>query len=203
MENLKQEFGEIDIYLFDQILKGRITPEMTVLDAGSGAGRNNHYFLNSGYTVFAADKDAAAVEENKKKFNELAPDLPLDNLHIEAVENMSFPDAFADVVLSIAVLHFANDEEHFWKMLEGTWRTLKPGGLFFCRLASSIGIEDQIRVISERRYKLSDSTERFLVDYDLLVDATEKLMAELLDPIKTTVIQNKRSMTTWVLRKVN
>ncbi len=44
---------------------------------------------------------------------------------------MSFPDAFADVVISSAVLHFARDDAQFEAMLRGTWRVLKPGGLFF------------------------------------------------------------------------
>jgi hypothetical protein len=30
---------------------------------------------------------------------------------------------------------------------------------------------------------------------------TAELGGELLDPLKTTVVQNQRSMTTWVMRK--
>jgi ubiquinone/menaquinone biosynthesis C-methylase UbiE len=114
---------------------------------------------------------------------------------------MSFPDAFADVVLCNAVLHFARDDTQFRAMLEGAWRVLKPGGLFFCRLASSIGIEQQVEPIAGRRHRLPDGSERYLVDEALLISLTRELGGELLDPIKTTVVQNQRSMTTWVVRK--
>ena len=86
-------------------------------------------------------------------------------------------------------------------MLHGAWRVLKPDGLFFCRLGSSIGMESQIEHIDGRRYKSPDGSERYLVDEALLGSLTERLDAELADPVKTTVVQNQRSMTTWVLRK--
>jgi len=38
MPTLQEQFGQIDIYLFDQILKGRIAPGMRILDAGCGSG---------------------------------------------------------------------------------------------------------------------------------------------------------------------
>ena len=120
----------------------------------------------------------------------------------EPIEQNSFPDAFADIVICSAVLHFARDDDHFSAMLRGSWRVLKSGGLFFCRLASSIGIEHQIRRISGRRYHLPDGSVRYLVDEELLMNLTQELMGGLVDPLKSTVVQNQRSMTTWVLRKL-
>jgi ubiquinone/menaquinone biosynthesis C-methylase UbiE len=131
----------------------------------------------------------------------LAPSLPATNFRIETIEEMSFPDTFADLVISSAVLHFASSDDHFKAMLDGTWRLLKPGGLFFCRLASSIGIEHQIRRIAGRRFLLPDGSERYLVDEALLAQLAARLGAQQADPLKTTVVQNQRSMTTWVLRK--
>ena len=194
---LQDQFGNIDIYLFDQLLRGRIAPGMRIFDAGCGSGRNLVYFLREGYEVFAVDADPQAVASVRC----LAPNLPPDNFRAEPVESNSFPDAFADVVLSSAVLHFARDDAHFLAMLRGTWRVLKPGGLFFSRLASSIGIEDRIKPMEGRRHLLPDGSERYLVDESLLIQLTSDLGAEMLDPLKTTVVQNQRSMTTWVLRK--
>jgi SAM-dependent methyltransferase len=187
---LQQQFGPIDIYLFDQLLRGRIAPGMRIFDAGCGSGRNLVYFLREGYEVFGVDQDPQAVAS-----------LPSGNFRVEKIEEMSFPDAFADVVLSSAVLHFARDDRQFQAMLKGCWRVLKPGGLFFCRLASSIGIENQIVQTGGRRYLLPDGSERYLVDEALLMTLTAELGGQLLDPIKTTVVQNQRSMTTWVLKK--
>ena len=101
-----------------------------------------------------------------------------------------------------AVLHFAASDHEFEGMLRASWRVLKPGGMFFARLASSIGIEDQIQQIDGRRYRLPDGSDRYLVDAPMLLSLTSALGGELLDPIKTTVVENQRSMTTWVMRKV-
>ena len=118
---------------------------MRVLDAGCGSGRNLVYLLRSGYDVFGADADADAIESVRALAATLAPQLPGANFRAEAVEEMSFPDAFADVVLSSAVLHFARDDRHFEAMVTEMWRVLRPGGLLFCRLASAIGMETRVR----------------------------------------------------------
>jgi tellurite methyltransferase len=201
MPTLQEQFGQIDIYLFDQLLKGRISPGMRILDSGCGSGRNLVYLLREGYEVYAADSDAPSVESVRSLARVLAPALPDSNFRVEATEHMSFDDACADVVISNTVLHFARDDAHFESMLHGLWRVLKPGGLFFCRLGSTIGMESQVRRIHGRRHWSPDGSERYLVDEALLASLTERLGGELADPIKTTVVQNQRSMTTWVMRK--
>ena len=197
MSALQQQFGQIDIYLFDQLLRGNIAPGMIILDAGCGYGRNLVYFLREGYQVFGADLDARPVAEVRL----LAHNQPASNFHLEPIEQMTFPADFADVVISSAVLHFAPDDNQFLAMLKGSWRVLKPGGLFFCRLASSIGIEQLVQPISGRRHLLPDGSERYLVDEAMLIRLTGDLGGHLVDPIKTTVVQSQRSMTTWVMRK--
>ena len=156
-----------------------------------------------GHIVVMDDSEAqfALTHYSRALWHELAPDLPADNFRVEPVEANSFPDAFADVVISSAVLHFARDDAHFTAMLQGTWRVLKPGGLFFCRLASSIGMEHQITAIGGSRFVLPDHSERYLVNEEWLLRLTEQLGGQLLDPLKTTVVQNQRAMTTWVVRK--
>lgn len=201
MLTLQEQFGQIDIYLFDQLLKGRISPGMRVVDAGCGSGRNLVYFLRERYEVYAADADPQAVEGVRSLARALAPSLRASNFRVEAVEQMSFDDACADLVVSNTVLHFARDDAHFESMLQGSWRILKPGGIFFCRLGSSIGMESQVKRIEGRRYWSPDGSERYLVDEALLGSATERLGGELADPLKTTVVHGQRSMTTWVLRK--
>jgi SAM-dependent methyltransferase len=199
--SLQEQFGPIDIYLFDQILKGNIAPGMRIVDAGCGSGRNLVYFLREGYEVFAADADARAVEGVRVMARRVAPALPESNFRVEPVEQMSFDDASADVTISSAVLHFARNDAQFEAMLRGTWRVLKPGGLFFCRLASTIGIENEVRHVQGRRFLLPDGTERYLVDEALVSAMAEQLGGELAEPLKTTVVQHQRAMTTWVMRK--
>jgi SAM-dependent methyltransferase len=199
----REQFGEIDIYLFDQLLRGRVAPGMRIVDAGCGSGRNLVYFLRQGYDVFGADRDPGRVSDVRRLAATLAPELPPDHFRVEAVESMSFPSAFADFVISSAVLHFARNDDQFRAMLQGTWRVLKPGGLLFCRLASSIGLEGQIRPVAGRRFLLPDGSERYLVDEALLTQAAHDLGGRMIDPLKTTIVQNARCMTTWVLRKAS
>lgn len=201
MPTLREQFGQIDIYLFDQLLRGHILPGMHIFDAGCGSGRNLVYFLREGYEVFGSDPEPRAIESTRRIAASLAPALPPENFRVEQIEQSSFPAALADVVISSAVLHFSADDRHFQAMLQGTWRVLKPGGLFFCRLASSIGMEHQVRPIAGRRFLLPDGSERYLVDEDLLMKLTAGLGGALVDPLKTTVVQNQRCMTTWVVRK--
>jgi SAM-dependent methyltransferase len=199
--NLQEWFGQIDIYLFDQLLKGRFNPRMRVLDAGCGGGRNLIYFLRCGYDVCGVDLSTEAIAHVRALASGLAPQLPADNFRVEAVEGMSFADDGFDVVISSAVLHFARDEEHWQSMLREMWRVLRPGGVFFARLASSVGVEEQIVRLEGRRYHLPDGSDRFLADDRMLLAAADSLGGELVEPLKTVVVRNMRSMSTWCLRK--
>ena len=98
-------------------------------------------------------------------------------------------------------------------MMREMWRLLKPGGIFFSRLASTIGIEKEVEPVSGRRFLIPDGTgryladgtpvraERYLVDEEILASLTERLGARMIDPLKTTVVERRRAMTTWVLQK--
>jgi len=199
---LHEQFGSIDIYLFDQLLGGRLQPGMSLLDAGCGGGRNLVYFLRNGFKVYGVDRSATAIVQAKSLATELLNDIESDQFRVENVERMSFSNETFDVVLSSAVLHFANDEEHWQSMVSEMWRVLKPGGIFFARLASTVGIEDQIQPINGRRYHLPDGSDRFLVDFEMLDKTTKSLGGEWLEPFKTVVVHNLRSMSNWCLRKM-
>lgn len=202
MHNVSEYFGEIDIYLFDQILKNQFTNQTVILDAGCGGGRNLIYFLRSGNPVYAVDQNFDAVRYVKSLAEKIAPHLPSENFQQSNVEALPFSDEKFDLVISNAVLHFAASENHFEQMVAEMWRVLKFGGMLFVRLASSIGIEDKIELIEGRRYNLPDGSERFLVNEEMLLHATEKLGGMLSEPIKTTNVQNLRAMTTWLIRKI-
>jgi len=198
---LRLQFGDIDIYLFDQLLRGRFDGRTRVLDAGCGSGRNLPYLLARGFDVFAIDESAAAVDAVRRLAAQLAPALPAENIRRGALDALPWTDGQMDAVVCSAVLHFARDRAHFDRMLDEMWRVLAPGGLFFARLASSIGIERLLdRPVG--RVRLPDGSDRFVVDERYLLDKTDQLGGELLDPIKTTNVQNERAMTTWALAKI-
>jgi tellurite methyltransferase len=197
--NVQEQFGQIDIYVFDQILRGNIAPGMRVLDAGCGYGRNLVHLLRQGCEVFALDARQDEVEHVRQLSASLGTGLPAENFQVGLIERMPFPDAFADVAMCNSVLHFARDEDHFRAMLRELWRVLKPGGMLFCRLGSRIGME--FERVPGGRYVVGDGSVWFLVDEEMLMELVEEMDAVLVDPLKTTIVQDYRCMTTWVLRK--
>ena len=200
---LRDAFGDIDIYLFDQLLKGRFDTRRRVLDAGCGDGRNLHYLLRAGFDCFGIDEDARSVDQVRRRAAQLAPTLAAGHFVVGDLTALPWDDASMDAVICSAVLHFAKDAAHFGRMLTELWRILVPGGLFFARLASNIGLE---RVLGERtgtRMRLPDGSDRFVVDEPMLLDWIGRLGAQLIDPIKTTNVQGLRCMTTWCLAKTD
>ena len=197
--SIQEQFGQIDIYVFDQILRGNIAPGMRILDAGCGYGRNLVHLLRQGAEIFALDGNPESVDYVRQLAAALAPTLPRENFQTGVIEQMPFPDAFADVVLCNSVLHFARDEAHFRAMLAELWRVLRPGGLLFTRLGSRIGMD--FPHLRGNLYSIGDGQEWFLVDEQMLLSFTAELGGSLVDPLKTTIVQDYRCMTTWVLRK--
>ena len=198
---LHETFRQTDIALLDQILKGRFRVSGRVLDAGCGGGRNLLYFLQEGFDACALDENADAVRQVRETALRVAPHLPDENFRTECIEARTFKDGTFDLVLCIAVLHFAHDHDHFNAMLDGLWRMVKPGGTLLCRLASSVGIESYVTPVGGGRYRLGDGSIRYLVDLAMLTDFTATHAGKQLEPIKTVNVQNQRCMTTWVIRK--
>jgi len=172
---VREQFGQIDIYVFDQILRGNITAGMTVLDAGCGYGRNLVHLLREGCRVLALDADPKAVDHVRQLSAALATGLPAENFQVGQIEAMPFAQ------------------------VSELWRVLRPGGMLFCRLGSRIGMD--FEPVRAGIYRVGDGSEWFLVDEDMLLELIEELNAVLVDPLKTTIVQDYRCMTTVVLRK--
>lgn len=194
-------FGDVDIYLFDQIMKGRFDACRNILEVGCGSGRNLIYFMRTGCDLYGIDQNPRAIEMVREGAARLAPSLPADNFQVADADSIPHDDGRFDAVISIALLHFADHHAHFDRMLDAMWRVLAKDGLFFVRLASTIGIEDRVEPLGDRRFRVPDGSERFLVDEEMLLQTTERIGGTLLEPIKTTNVQNMRCMSTWCLRK--
>jgi tellurite methyltransferase len=199
-DQLRAEFGDIDVYLFDQLLRGRLTRAMRVLDAGCGAGRNLVYLMRAGFDVRGVDIQPDAIEQVRRMAAHIAPHLAADRFLVEGVEAMSCDTASMDFIISSAVLHFARDHAHWNAMVEEMWRVLAPGGILFTRLATTVG-QPKLQPLGGGRYIMPDGDTRYLVDHERLLDTTRALGGSLVDPLKSTVVHDRRSMGTWVLRK--
>ena len=199
-DSLHEQFGDIDVYLFDQLLRGRIVSGMKVLDAGCGSGRNLIFLMRAGFDVWGIDESEEAIAAVQRLANQLAPELPQGRFRVGRVESVSHDTDSMDVVISSAVLHFARDANHWLAMVREMWRVLAPGGLLFARLATTVG-QPHLKPLGGGHYVMPDGTTRFLVDHERLVSVTRELGGSLLDPLKSTVVHEQRSMGTWVVRK--
>ena len=194
---LQQLIGNTDIYLLDQILKGRYAPSDRILDAGAGGGRNLHWFVQNGNPVYAVDQSAEAVAALKRHY----PHIPETHFQQVAVEQLPFEADFFQHIICCAVLHFAESPAHFEAMFAELLRVLQPGGSLFIRVATDVGIADKMKPLSNGRYRMPDGTDRFL----LTRPALEQLMTThrliWLEPFKSVNVDDLRCMATLVLGK--
>jgi len=198
--SIKKQLKNTDIYLIDQILKGRFENTKSVLDAGCGTGRNLSYFLQNGFNVYGLDSDEKKIEQTIRNAKKINPSTPLSNFKVATAEQIPFAENF-DLIICNAVLHFSKNKEQFDEILFSLWSKLNDNGILFIRLASNIGIEKLVKPLSNGNFQLPDNTKRYLVSESDLLNYTKNLNAELIESIKTTNVQNLRCMTTWVLRK--
>jgi ubiquinone/menaquinone biosynthesis C-methylase UbiE len=189
--------GQTDIYLVDQIMKGRYNPGDIILDSGCGTGRNLHWFLQNNFNIYGTDISDEAIISLKNKY----PDLPADRFTVSAVEETSFPDIHFNHVISSAVLHFANSTAQFNKMMDEMVRILKPGGSLFIRMTSDIGIENKVKHIANGVYLIPDGSKRFLLTRSLLVTAMQQNNLAFSEPFKTVNVDDMRCMSTLMLEK--
>ena len=187
-----------DIYLIDQILKGRYTGGGKLLDAGSGRGRNISWFaLQPNFDIYAIDTDRDAITDLLQGYPSITP----GQVKCGPVQSLPFPNAFFDHIVCSAVLHFARNHEEFLQMFSELNRVLKPKGSLFIRVASDIGIENKILPLGGGRFSLPDGTDRFLLTKRIIEDVLNNFPLTLAEPVKTTNVQDVRCMTTLVMIK--
>jgi ubiquinone/menaquinone biosynthesis C-methylase UbiE len=189
--------GNTDIYLLDQIMKGRYAPSDKILDAGAGGGRNLHWFVQEGFSVFGTDRNPEAVDVLRQNY----PAVPDRCFQVAAVEDLPFPDAFFQHVICSAVLHFAENELHFEQMFGEMIRVLSPGGSLFIRVTTDVGLEGKITPLGHGRFYLPDGTDRFLLTRKTLDNILQQHGLSLLEPFKTVLVEDVRSMAVVVVGK--
>ena len=197
INNIQDILGQTDIYLIDQLMKGRYKPAERILDAGCGNGRNMHWFIQNKYAIFGIDLNEEAISLLKNKY----PEMPSDRFTVSALESTSFPDNYFDHIICSAVLHFANSTVQFNKMMSEIVRILKPGGSLFIRMTSDIGIEGKVRLINDGVFHIPDGTKRFLLTRSLLTECMQLLNLSFIEPLKTVNVNDERCMSTLVLLK--
>ncbi|MEI6409394.1 MAG: class I SAM-dependent methyltransferase [Bacteroidota bacterium] len=189
--------GNTDIYLLDQIMKGRYALSDIILDAGAGGGRNLHWFAQEGFQIFATDRNPEAIEMLRYNY----PDFPADRFQVAPVEKLPFPDAFFNHVISSAVLHFAEDATHFEQMFAEMLRVLKPDGSLFIRTATDVGLADKMIPLGNGRFTMPDGSDRFLLTRTALDNLVAQYKLQFLEPFKTVLVDELRSMSVVIVSK--
>ena len=201
-QELIKHLGNIDIYLLDLILKGRVSVDNSILDAGCGEGRNIVYFLHNAYKVYGVDENPTAVKLVQMMSRSLQQGYETARFSCCDISQMPFEDKQFGLVISGAVLHFSRDVEHFFAMIDEMYRVLALDGNLFIRMASVFGMESQIEPVSEHKYLLPDGSTRFLLTPELRKEIDQRYNFRYQEPLKTAVVENTRSMSTLVLQKV-
>jgi tellurite methyltransferase len=193
---LEEEIGSTDIYLVDQIMKGRYRKDDTVLDAGCGSGRNLHWFIGNKISIYGIDQSEGVIQNVRDRYPAVA-----ERFSRSEVEKMPFENDRFNHVISSAVLHFARDTDDFRQMMREMVRVLKPAGSLFIRMTSDIGIEDRVQMVSHGVFRIPDGSSRFLLTRTLLADVMRKNGLSFLEPLKTVNVNDIRCMSTVVLVK--
>ncbi len=202
IQKLNKILGNIDLYLLDQLLKGRFNPSMKILDAGCGEGRNLVYFLQNNYDVAGIDSNPGAIQMLQFVARSLNPAIGKTQFIEGKIEAMPYQNDAFDLLICSAVLHFAEDHQHFESMLKEICRVTKRQGLIFIRTASSIGIEDKLGESSNGVYNIPDGSRRYLIHRSHVDKIPEKYNLEFIEPFKTVNVADKRCMSNLMLRKL-
>ena len=202
IHSLNRLLGNVDIYLLDQILKGRFTKEMKILDAGCGEGRNTVYFVNQGYQIFGIDPNETAIQYCRYQAKSLNSNFDTHRFQVGKLEEVPFHAGAFDAVICSAVLHFAHDVDNFRKMISEIHRVLKPGGIFWFRMCTGFGgVLEQSKSLGSGRFHLPDGSERFVLSSSD-VDNLEKIGFKFLETPKTVLVLGQREMGVFLMEKV-
>ncbi|MDH5366864.1 MAG: class I SAM-dependent methyltransferase [Cyclobacteriaceae bacterium] len=195
-DELNIELGNIDIYLLDQLLKGKILKKYKILDAGCGEGRNLVYFTNNEFDVYGVDNNPLAIKMLRMRAASYEPDRFIES----TIEEMIFPPNIFDYIISSAVLHFAKNHKHFNAMVNAMVNVLKPKGTLFVRMATDLGL-NQMKLTKSGVYNLPDGTQRYLFPINELNHFLDIHGLSLLEPMKTVVVHQHRNMGVMLFKK--
>ena len=197
---LNKYLGNIDLYLLDQVLKGNISSDATILDAGCGEGRNLIYFLNNGFDVYGVDQNEDAIRMLQFVIGSNYAHYSKNRFQVGELSELSFNNHEFDYIICSAVLHFAQSEDHFWQVFRELSRVLRVNGTLFIRMASDIGLHGH-ESLSNGRHKLPDGSQRFLLTENMISTIITDHNYIKVEPVKTVIVENQRCMTTLVLKK--
>ena len=195
---LRSQFGDIDIYLFDQLLAAGSTP---LTRPRRRLWRRPQPRSTSCSTAPAYGMDAEAERFGASARSRLDwRRLPAENFVAGArppavrMEAWQQSSAVPFCTLRRTKPHWGGWCEEMWRVLGARTGCSSPGSRRPSASKPSSAKPDVWRACRTNR-------PAFLVDEATLLQWTDRLGGRLADPIKTTNVQQKRCMTTWCVIK--
>ena len=177
----------MELFVLDQLLKGRMPEGSKILDAGSAEGRNLLYFLAHNYDLHAIDQYPMAINMLNmiaKSAGKKQPNGATLTAQVADIREIPYPENSFDVVMCISVLHFMKNEADAKMAFGELVRVLKKGGILLLQTATA-----------------GSDEVRFLLDPVLLEELIAQYNLKKEEPIKTTAIEKRNSLLSVVLRK--
>jgi 2-polyprenyl-3-methyl-5-hydroxy-6-metoxy-1,4-benzoquinol methylase len=189
-----RELGNVDVYVIDQLLKGAIHNKLRLLDAGCGSGRNFSYFANNNFNITGIDP----IEEHIRNLKSQFPNLN-NQLSPSSIEDF-LPKQSFDYIICNAVLHFAQNHDHFDQMFEKLLSFLEKDGTLFIRMTTDHGL-DNLAHRDTGVHDLPDGSTRYLINRKKISELCDRHQVSLVAPFKTVLVEDWRSMATIVLKR--
>ena len=193
---LNRLLGPVDLHLLDQILKGRYQSGMRLLDAGCGEGRNLPYFIRNGFDVWGVDRNPTALRLLRIQGKAWNPAFDPDKFVEGDLVKLPFPPASFEAVICCAVLHFARDEEHFFRMTDELLRVLKPSGSLFIRMNAAFE-----EVGSTQATPHADEVLPFLLTRLHIDQLLQRYSLRWLEPPRTEHVAGQGARITLIVEK--
>ena len=192
-------FGDIDLFLLDQVLKGSLGPPGNLLDVGFGSGRNMVYFLNAGWHIWGIDTDQSQVQLLRYLFQQY-PDQDPTRLTTGSVQSIPLTPASVDLVICSRVLHHLPSPDAVKSSCEEMHRVLKPDGVLYLSMNSTINFESHLLNKEGGRVFRNGTRGVFLTD--LLLDQIVELGFSKIMPHRTVHFEDQHAETTLILKKI-
>jgi SAM-dependent methyltransferase len=200
IQELNHELGNIDLFLLDQILKGRFENAGRILDAGCGEGRNLTYFIKNGYEVWGIDNNSIALKMLRMAGRSLHKSFDPEKFIEGEITEIPFPPQSFDAIICLAVLHFSSSEAAFFTALDEMMKVLRKDGSLFISMYSNFGMVKEAAHQEDIHDK--ESNGRYLLLTEFLYNTLlHRYVLREIEPVKTVFTQNVYPITYLTLKK--
>lgn len=200
IQELNHALGNIDLFLLDQILKGRFENTDRILDAGCGEGRNLTYFIRNEYDVWGIDNNATALKMLRMTGRSLHKGFDPEKFIATEITEIPFPPQSFDVIICLAVLHFSPSEKAFFTALDEMMKVLRKDGSLFVSMYSNFGMAKEVVHQEDVDNKVLNGSYFLLTEF-LYNTLLQRYALREIESVKTVITQNIYPITYLTLKK--